>query len=187
LRQVRYFASAVVVLAAAATWAALASGSSAAHAAGAVVLAKDAGVSFAPNKYIKDNMYFSPGTVNVKSGESLTFKFADTKSMEPHTLTIVGKTDLPRTGAQVENCAACQRYATGHLKNPKAPPDEHNPIVHWTLDKGQPGLDTVGDSIAIQQPGRHRSITVTVSAPAGTTLYFLCAVHPWMQGKIVVH
>ncbi|MGI8421234.1 MAG: cupredoxin domain-containing protein [Gaiellaceae bacterium] len=25
-----------------------------------------------------------------------------------------------------------------------------------------------------------------VSAPAGTTLYFLCAVHPWMQGKIIV-
>ena len=103
-----------------------------------------------------------------------------------HTLTIVKKSDLPKTGAQVENCRACQRYATPHLKNPKAPPDEHNPIVHWTLDRGQPGLDTVGDSLAIQQPGPHKSITATVTAPAGTTLYFLCAVHPWMQGKIVV-
>jgi len=25
-----------------------------------------------------------------------------------------------------------------------------------------------------------------VTAKPGTTLYFLCAVHPWMQGKIVV-
>jgi hypothetical protein len=26
-----------------------------------------------------------------------------------------------------------------------------------------------------------------VSAPAGSVLYFVCAVHPWMQGKIIVH
>ena len=107
--------------------------------------------------------------------------------MEPHTLTIVKKSDLPKTSLQVENCKPCQRYATPHLKNPKAPPDEHNPIIHWVLDKGQPGLDTVGDSIAIQQPGPHKSITVQVSAPAGSVLYFVCAVHPWMQGKIIVH
>jgi plastocyanin len=132
-------------------------------------------------------MSFAPGTLNVKSGGSLTFKLGDARSREPHTLTIVRQSDLPKTGGQVENCVPCQRYASGHLKNPKAPPDQNNPIVHWTLDKGQPGLDTVGDSIAIQQPGRHRSITVTVSANPGTTLYFLCAVHPWMRGKIVVH
>ena len=96
------------------------------------------------------------------------------------------QSDLPKTGAQVENCKACQEYATAHLKNPKAPPDQNNPIIHWTLDKGQPGLDTVGDSVAIQEPGAHKSITVKVSAPAGSTLYFVCAVHPWMQGKIVV-
>jgi hypothetical protein len=85
---------------------------------------------------------------------------------------------------QVENCKAC-RLATGHLKHPRAEPGPTNPIVHWTLNKGQPGLDTVGDSIAIQ-PGAHKRITVQVSAPSGTTLYFVCAVHPWMQGKIVV-
>lgn len=188
LRRTRYIVSLVLGLLAAATWAAFALGSSAkSHQGGVVVLAKDKGVTFAPNKYIQDNMYFAPGTVRVKSGDSLTFKFGDTKAMEPHTLTIVTKSDLPKTGNQVQNCKPCERYATPHLKNPKAPPDQNNPIVHWTLDKGQPGLDTVGDSIAIQQPGPHKSITATVSAPAGTTLYFVCAVHPWMQGKIVVH
>jgi hypothetical protein len=25
-----------------------------------------------------------------------------------------------------------------------------------------------------------------VTAKAGTTLYFMCAVHPWMQGKVKV-
>ncbi len=188
MRRVRYLISFAVVAVCAVVWAAFALGSPAkSHQGGVVVLAKDKGVTFAANKYIQDNMYFAPGTVSVKSGDSLTFKFGDTKAMEPHTLTIVKKSDLPKTGAEIENCKVCERYATPHLKNPKAPPDQKNPIVHWTLDKGQPGLDTVGDSIAIQQPGPHKSITVEVSAPAGTTLYFVCAVHPWMQGKIVVH
>ena len=32
----------------------------------------------------------------------------------------------------------------------------------------------------------HKQISIKVTAKPGTTLYFLCAVHPWMQGKIVV-
>jgi hypothetical protein len=29
-------------------------------------------------------------------------------------------------------------------------------------------------------------VSIPVSAPAGTTLHFICGMHPWMQGKIVV-
>ena len=153
-------------------------------ATGNAVVKTFAGEKIVPNRYFQDEMRFSPGTISVKSGAMLTFTYGD-KEMEPHTLTIVKRSDLPKTAAQAENCRACERYATPHLKNPKAPPDEHNPIVHWTLNKGQPGLDTVGDSVAIMT-GAHKQISVEVSAPAGTTLYFLCALHPWMQGKIVV-
>ena len=130
---------------------------------------------------------FSPGTIEVKSGQTLTFEY-EKKTMEPHTLTIVKQGDLPKTGAQVENCSACQKLATGHLKNPKAEPGPSNPIVHWTLNKGKPGLDRVGDSIAIDSTAKpaHTKNSIKVTAKAGTTLYFLCAVHPWMQGKIVV-
>ncbi len=141
-------------------------------------------VSMVPNKYIQDGVHFAPGTVTVASGGTLTFEYGN-KDQEPHTLTVVPKSGLPRTADQAQNCAACQRYATPHLKNPKAPPDEHNPIVRWTLNKGQAGFDTIGDSLAIQ-PGAHKKISVKVTAPAGTTLYFVCAIHPWMQGKIIV-
>ena len=171
----------------ASVWATFALASSgASHGNGVTILAKDNGIKIVPNKYIQDNMFFSPGTVTVTSGESITFKYGDTKAMEPHTLTIVKKSDLPKNGEEAENCRVCEKLATPHLKNPKAPPEQNNPIVHWVLNKGQPGLDTVGDSVAIQQPGSHKSGTIDVSAPAGTTLYYLCAVHPWMQGKIVV-
>jgi plastocyanin len=180
----RYLLSLVLAVVAAAVYA---SGAlTATHASGVTIVAKDSGVSFKANKYIQDNMAFSPGTVTVKSGDSITFKFGDTKAMEPHTLTIMKQSELPTTGDEVENCKACERYATPHLKNPKAPPDQKNPIVHWILNKGKPGLDVPGDSVAIQQPGPHKSVTITVSAAAGTTLYFVCAVHPWMQGKIIV-
>ena len=149
-----------------------------------VVVKALGGMKMVPNTYFQDEMRFSPGTIHVTSGQSLTFEFGD-RETEPHTLTIVPRSALPKTAMQAEQCRAC-RYATGHLKNPKAAPDDANPIVHWVLNKGAAGLDRVGDSIAIQPGGKHKSITVRVTAKPGTTLYFLCAVHPWMQGKIVV-
>ena len=137
------------------------------------------------NKYLQIGLRFAPGTITVTSGSMLTLREVG-KQDEPHTLTIVPKASLPKTVAQVENCAICQRLATPHLKNPKAPPDENNPIVHFVLNKGAAGLDTVGDSIAVLPQGPHRSISIQVTAPAGTTLDFICAVHPWMQGRIRV-
>jgi plastocyanin len=177
-----YVLPAVLAGAAVATSVALASGHAA---AGSATVKALAGEKVAINKYFQDNMRFSPGTISVQSGATLTFEYGD-KEQEPHTLTIVPKGSLPKTADQVMNCAACQKLAVGHLKNPKAPPDDSNPIVHWTLNKGRPGLDTVGDSLAIQPDAKHKSISVQVSAKPGTTLYFLCALHPWMQGKIVV-
>ena len=153
---------------------------------GATVKAKD-GQTYAINRYSQENLRFVPGTVSVASGSTLTFTFAD-KEQEPHTLTILPKAKLPRNGAQISNCRSCQ-VALGHLKNPKDLANAltpKNPIVHWTLDKGEPGLDTSGDSLAIESPGAHKSNSAVVSAPSGTTLYFLCAIHPWMQGKIIV-
>ena len=145
------------------------------------------GQSYAINKYAQENLRFAPGTVTVTSGSTLTFKFGD-KEDEAHTLTILPKSQLPRTTAQINNCRPCQ-VAAGHLKNPKNQATAltpANPIVHWTLNKGQEGLDTAGDSLAIQSGGPHKTISAVVSAPSGTVLYFLCAIHPWMQGKIIV-
>jgi plastocyanin len=180
----RVFLAAATVGVAAVGVVAVAQGTS--GASHATIVARDSGITISLNKYVQDNMSFAPGTATVASGGTITLKFDKPGSQEPHTLTIVRKDQLPKTAAQVENCKACQRYATPHLKNPKAEPGQGNPIVHWILNKGAPGLDTPGDSVAIQEPGRHKSVTVNVSAHSGTTLYFVCAVHPWMQGKILV-
>jgi hypothetical protein len=84
-----------------------------------------------------------------------------------------------------QHCTVGNRVAAGHLKNPKAPPGPTNDIAHWTVNKGKPGLDEPGDSIAIEG-AKHKSISIKVTAPAGTVLHFICAVHPWMQGTIKV-
>jgi plastocyanin len=134
-----------------------------------------------PNALEATTMHFEPAAVTVKSGGTVTF--VNSESDEPHTVTVVNRAELPRTQAQVENCAAC-RLALGHLKNPRDP--ENSPIKTYVLDKGAKGFDTRGDSVFLAPKGPHKRATVTVTAPAGTTLYYLCAVHPWMQGQITV-
>ena len=171
----------VVALAAFAANAAMASS----HAAGLTIKAADKGATYVINKSVTDKMYFAPGTASVKSGATLTFEYDGKAASEPHTITIVSVKDLPKTAAQINNCTICNKTAAGHLKNPKAPPGPTNDIANWVVDKGQTGFDGPGDSIAIEG-AKHRSISIKVTAPAGTILHFICAVHPWMQGTLRV-
>lgn len=147
-------------------------------------------VKFVVNRYVQDAMRFDPGTVTVSSGCSLTFQFATGGQSDPHSLSIVKASDLPKTTAQMENCKVCAQIGSKHVEHPGQPPGPKNPIVHWIVNSGKPGLDGPGDSLGIFEakgaPPGHRSVTVPVSAPAGTTLYFMCGLHPWMQGKILV-
>ncbi len=156
-----------------------------ASASGLTIKATDKGMSYVINKSATDNMYFAPGAATIKSGETLTFTYGGMPGAEPHTLTIVRAKDLPRTPAQITNCAICNRIAGTHVKNPHAPPGPTNDIIHWVVDKGAAGLDEPGDSIAIEG-AKHKSVSIKVTAPAGTVLHFICAVHPWMQGTITV-
>jgi plastocyanin len=179
-------AAVVAVFAAFAASAALASN----HAAGVTIKVIDKGQTYKINRSATDTMYFSPGVISVKSGEMLTFTYDGKPSTEPHTISVVARKDLPTTAAQINACEnggnkVCNTIVAGHIRNPKLPPGPTNDIAHWVVDKGQPGLDGPGDSIAIEG-AKHRSISIKVTAPAGTTLYFFCAVHPWMHGKITV-
>jgi hypothetical protein len=147
-------------------------------------------VKFAVNRYFQDGMRFDPGTVTLESGCDLTFEFASPGQDDPHSLSIVSKSALPRTTAQMEHCKVCAQIGAKHVMHPGQPPGPKNPIAHWIVNVGEPGLDAPGDSIGIFEargsPPGHKRVTIPVSAPAGTTLYFMCGLHSWMQGKIVV-
>jgi plastocyanin len=147
-------------------------------------------VKYAINQYVQDGMRFVPGTVAIKSGCALTFDFATRGQSESHSLSIVKESDLPKTTAQLEKCKICPKIASRHLAHAGRPPGPTNPIAHWIVNAGKPGFDIPGDSVVIAEakgaPPGHESVTVIVSARAGTTLHFICGLHPWMQGKIIV-
>ena len=49
-----------------------------------------------------------------------------------------------------------------------------------------PNVDKPGDSGVTGKGKKGESITLTVTAPAGTKLYFMCLIHPWMQAELDV-
>jgi plastocyanin len=160
------------------------------------------------NVRLQSTLRMRPGDTTIKSGDLLTFKDVDGTS-EPHTLTIVNQADLPTTIDQVQNCgSAIGGGPSGPPSAAPAPPDicTETFIAASTADPritpgpggfpgpgqseflklsqdGTAGLSGRLDTILI---GDASSQTVPVTAAPGTTLHFMCVIHPWMQGTIQV-
>jgi len=130
--------------------------------------------TFKANQYVKDSVRWSPGTVTIASGGTLSI---DNKGEEPHTFSIVKSSDVPRSTKQFEQCKICDKIAKGHGVSEAS----MGPPKHPVLDVGAKGIDQAGDSVVFIKDTK-----VVVSAKPGTTLSFICAIHPWMQGKLVV-
>jgi len=133
--------------------------------------------TFEVNALIQATFRFSPMVIDVPSGGTLRFIKQDNAPDEPHTLSIVSRGQLPTDIEGVFNCIPCNKILNEHFVGgtPKLRVDRG----------GDGGLNMPGDSLLIL-PGVNTSITQTVTAPAGTTLHFMCAIHPWMQGEIKV-
>ena len=125
--------------------------------------------SFEPNTLIQSTFHWNPGQISVASGGQLRFA-AQTEGFEPHTISVVTAAQVPKTVDQVFQCSVCNKIF-GFLDG------------HRVYDPGNDGLNADYDTWFLP-PGK--SVTVTVSAPAGTLLHFICAIHPWMQGVINV-
>jgi hypothetical protein len=133
--------------------------------------------------------FFGPSTVH--EGEELQI-VNDTKPSKvgPHTFSLVTKGSLPKTAKARKSCFTpghiCLSIAKWHHFNPKTEKIGKNEV-----EAGAKGWSTMGsvkkegDSwFSGEKPGGETERKVT--AKAGTTLYYMCAVHPWMQGKIKV-
>lgn len=176
-----------LVLAAVATAAVLALGPGSAAAltptSGATVYAKE----------VKGALKFvAPASVYV--GEDLTFlSETNPKKVGPHTFSLVTKSVLPKTPNARKNCFTpkhiCMSVAKWHGFNPKTERITVNPV-----DAGPEGWSTLGDnskkgdSWFSGETKAGTSITEKVTADPATTptLYFFCAIHPWMQAKTQV-
>jgi plastocyanin len=141
------------------------------------------GSSFKPNKYLQLNDAYVPGTIAIASGGTITIKNTDT---DGHSLSLVKKSDVPRTIQQVNNCLVCGPLFQAHGINPNGPPPT-GPPPHPVVNVGAPGFDKPGDSILVAPKGRPSSkVSFKVTAKRGSTLYFICILHPWMEGKLLV-
>jgi hypothetical protein len=98
--------------------------------------------------------------------------------VEAHSLSVVARSDVPETIDEILACEACGRSW------PPMIPTITASRLRARGQRGRPGLNRPGDSILITAEGP--VITARVTAPAGSTLRFICVTHPWMQGKLIV-
>jgi hypothetical protein len=138
--------------------------------------------SLVPNAYLKIGFHFDAGTVPIRSGGTVTLTNLTT---DGHTLSIVKKSQLPRTIKQLQNCSICGAIAKSHGINFEGPPTEGPPPI-LVVNVGAAGFDTPGDSVVIPPKGRGAPVTFKVTARPGTILSFMCVFHPWMQGRFLV-
>jgi plastocyanin len=138
--------------------------------------------SIKPNVYLQIGFHFTPGTIPIRSGGTITLT---NNTREAHSLSLVKASQVPHTFKQVENCSACAAIAKSHGINFEGPPAVGPPPIRL-VDVGAPGFDTPGDSAIIGPKGRGGPVTFKVTARAGTILNFICIFHPWMQGRFLV-
>jgi hypothetical protein len=138
------------------------------------------------NQSLNIEFRFSPGTLHIQHGATLTFRegppqppFAFEEGVDPHTLSIVDRADLPRTLRELVECEVCGPFLEAH-----DPGNDGEPPFVYRVNRGRPGLNQPGDSLLVDAD--HPVIRARVTAPAGTTLHYLCAIHSWMQGRLVV-
>lgn len=145
--------------------------------------------------YIKDGkggLHFeAPKTI--VAGEDLTIlNTTNPKKVGPHTFSMVQKSQIPKTAKQRQIC-----FTAGHICRAIAGwhgVKGNGPVKVNPVEVGTPGWSTMGSltekgdswftgeklGATIEQP-------VSADVTAGpTTIYFMCAVHPWMHGSIEV-
>jgi hypothetical protein len=142
--------------------------------------------------YIKDGKgglrFEAPKTI--ASGAQLeVLNQTNPKQVGPHTFSLVTKGSLPKTPKARQSCFTPKHIcmSIAHWHGVKG----NGPVKVNPVDPGNDGWDTLG---SLTKTGDswftgnkpNASITQPVSAAAGTKIYFMCAIHPWMQGSIEV-
>jgi len=137
------------------------------------------------NRYVQDGTRWQNDVYDVKSGGTITVVNL-AASDGAHTFSVVKKGDLPQTTQQIVNCRICLTIAKEHGATPESnTPPKFLFVNNGTGTNTPPNVDQPGDSAFIA-PKQRAKVTLKVTAKPGTTLYFLCAIHPWMQAKLVV-
>jgi hypothetical protein len=138
------------------------------------------------NRFVQDTLRWNRDVYSVRSGGTL--HIVNVAADEgPHTFTVVERKDEPKTAAQLFNCKICNALAKAHGANPNSDaPPKYQYLENGVGQNTPPSVNEPGDSGVTGSGKKGESIDLKVTAPKGTTLYFICLIHPWMQAKLVV-
>ncbi len=144
-------------------------------------------------KEVKGKLKFE-APASVHQGDELTvLSETDPKKVGPHTFSLVTQGSVPQTPNARKNCFTpkhiCMAVAKWHGFNPKTEKITTNPAKAGPEGWSTLGSNTKkGDSWFTGETKKGTSLTQQVTADPATTptLYFFCAIHPWMHGKTTV-
>ncbi len=139
-------------------------------------------------KFEKGKIFFE-GPKTIAQGDTLKIvNETNPKQIGPHTFSLVTKAVLPKTKDTRKNCFTpkhiCLSIAEWHKFNPKTEKIGLDPVKAGPAGWSTMGNNSkTGDSWFTEKKGE--SFEQQVTAAPGT-LYFICAVHSFMQGQVKV-
>lgn len=136
----------------------------------------------------KDPLFKGPKSI--QRGAKLTIdNTTSPKKIGPHTFTLIDPSLLPKGKKELKACfhfaGVCGTILHAHKANPKT-----GAVKKPLVKAGKKGWDTEftetkkGDSFVFLK--KDETFGQKVTAKKGTTLFYFCDVHPFMQGKIKV-
>jgi plastocyanin len=134
---------------------------------------------------------FFEGPATVAAGTVLKIKnTTDPAQIGPHTFSLVKEKEFPTDTAEIKACAKkfkgiCGAIISWHKVDLQTGDIGVNPVEAGGKGWDKEGSEKVkGDSWVAEKEGA--TFKQEVTAEPGTTLHFICAVHPEMQGAITV-
>jgi len=141
---------------------------------------------FAINRFIESTLRWDKDKYSVKSGATLHI-VNNAADEGPHTFTVVAKKDEPKSLQQLFQCKICEKLGKAHGADPNSNAPPKFPYLENGVGQAAPAVvDRPGDSGVTGKGKKGESIDLKVTAPAGTKLYFVCLIHPWMQAELDV-
>jgi plastocyanin len=151
------------------------------------------GPTIIPGESLTNNWRFEDRNIVVNPGDIVAWDNTGPDEDAPHTITLVRQSKLPANLREMQEClydrgqpcrSALHRHGTSRPRSISSATSPGNLKKILEDDKdNEHGLDEPRDSRWIRQ---QHYVRVHISAAPGTTLYYLCALHPWMQGSIEV-
>jgi plastocyanin len=130
-----------------------------------------------PNAIIQSTLKFTPPRISIESGDTLTLVHDD-RTQEPHSLTIANEDELPQDFDETFQCGG-----PGTICGDAFDTLPQTDFTFFDAPGTAAGIDGRLDTLWVDAG---ESASAVVSAPPDSELFFICIIHPWMQGEIRV-